>query len=125
MTAPWPAPRATAPVDAEVSVPGSKSVTNRALVLAALAGEPSRLRDPLRARDTALMAGALRSLGVGVADDGADWVVTPAPLHGGGSVDVGLAGTVQRFVPPVATLATGPVRFDGDPRARHRPLAPL
>jgi 3-phosphoshikimate 1-carboxyvinyltransferase len=112
-------------VDAEVNVPGSKSVTNRALVLAALAGEPSRLRDPLRARDTALMAGALRSLGVGVADDGADWVVTPAPLHGGGSVDVGLAGTVQRFVPPVATLATGPVRFDGDPRARHRPLAPL
>jgi 3-phosphoshikimate 1-carboxyvinyltransferase len=124
MTAPWSAPRATAPVDAEVSVPGSKSVTNRALILAALAGEPSRLRDPLRARDTLLMAAALRALGVDVAGDGADWVVTPGPLHGG-SVDVGLAGTVQRFVPPVATLATGPVRFDGDPRARHRPLAPL
>jgi 3-phosphoshikimate 1-carboxyvinyltransferase len=125
MTAPWPAPRATSPVDAEVSVPGSKSVTNRALVLAALAAEPSRLRNPLRARDTTLMAAALRTLGVDVADDGADWVVTPAPLRGGGSVDVGLAGTVQRFVPPVAALATGPVRFDGDPRARHRPLAPL
>ena len=125
MTAPWPAPRATAPVDAEVSVPGSKSVTNRALVLAALAAEPSRLRAPLRARDTALMADALRALGAQVADDGADWVVTPGPLRGGGRVDVGLAGTVQRFVPPVATLAVGPVRFDGDPRARHRPLAPL
>jgi 3-phosphoshikimate 1-carboxyvinyltransferase len=129
MTAPWPAPRATTPVDAEVSVPGSKSVTNRALVLAALAAEASRLHAPLRARDTTLMADALRTLGVGVADEpsdgGADWVVTPGPLTGGGSVDVGLAGTVQRFVPPVATLATGPVRFDGDPRARHRPLAPL
>ena len=125
MTAPWPGPRATTPVAAEISVPGSKSVTNRALILAALAGEPSRLRDPLRARDTTLMAGALRTLGVGIADDGADWVVTPARLRGGGAVDVGLAGTVQRFVPPVATLATGPVRFDGDPQARHRPLAPL
>ena len=125
MTAPWPAPRATAPVDAVVSVPGSKSVTNRALVLAALADDASRIRDPLRARDTALMAGALRALGVGVADDGTDWVVTPAPLRGGTAIDVGLAGTVQRFVPPLAALADGPVRFDGDPRARHRPLAPL
>ena len=125
MTAPWPAPRAIAPVDAEVSVPGSKSVTNRALVLAALAGQPSRLRNPLRARDTELMAGALRALGTGIAEDGGDWLVTPAALRGGGSVDVGLAGTVQRFVPPLAALAAGPVRFDGDPQARHRPLAPL
>ena len=123
-TDPWPAPRATAPVDAVVTVPGSKSVTNRALVLAALADGPSRLRDPLRARDTLLMAGALRALGVGVADDGDDWVVTPAPLRGPATVDVGLAGTVQRFVPPLAALAAGPVRFDGDPRARERPLAP-
>jgi 3-phosphoshikimate 1-carboxyvinyltransferase len=122
---PWPAPYAAEPVDAVVRVPGSKSVTNRALVLAALAGEPTRLHAPLRARDTTLMAAALRALGVGVADDGADWVVTPAPLAGGGSVDVGLAGTVQRFVPPLAALAAGPVRFDGDPRARERPLAPL
>ena len=125
MTAPWPAPRATAPVDAEVSVPGSKSVTNRALVLAALADAPSRLRNPLRARDTALMAGALRVLGAQITEDGGDWVVSPGPLRGGGSIDVGLAGTVQRFVPPIATLADGPVHFDGDPRARHRPLSPL
>src|SRR3954463_1744634 len=104
MTAPWPAPRATTPGDADVSVPGSKSVTNRALVLAALAAGPSRLRAPLRARDTELMAGALRVLGTGIDDDGTDWVVTPAPVRGGGSVDGGLAGTVQRFVPPVAAL---------------------
>ena len=122
---PWPAPYATAPVDAVVRVPGSKSVTNRALVLAALADGPTRLRDPLRARDTMLMAAALQALGAGVADDGADWVVTPAPLVGGASIDVGLAGTVQRFVPPLAALADGPVGFDGDPRARERPLAPL
>ena len=64
-------------------------------------------------------------LGVDVADEGDDWVVTPGPLRGGGSIDVGLAGTVQRFVPPVAALAAGPVRFDGDPQARQRPLAPL
>ena len=121
----WPAPYAAAPVDAVVRVPGSKSVTNRALVLAALADTPSRLRGPLRARDTTLMAAALRELGAGVAEDGADWVVTPAPLAGGGHVDVGLAGTVQRFVPPLAALADGPVGFDGDARARERPLAPL
>jgi 3-phosphoshikimate 1-carboxyvinyltransferase len=121
----WPAPYAGAPVDAVVRVPGSKSVTNRALVLAALADEPSRLTAPLRARDSTLMAAALRVLGVGVADDGDDWVVTPAPLTGGGTVEVGLAGTVQRFVPPLAALADGPVRVDGDPRARERPLAPL
>src|SRR5512133_3278359 len=84
MTAPWPAPRATTPVDADVSVPGSKSVTNRALVLAALAAAPSRLRNPLRARDTTLMAGALRTLGVDIAEDGPDWLVTPAALRGGG-----------------------------------------
>ena len=125
MTAPWPAPCATAPVDAVVSVPGSKSVTNRALVLAALAEQPTRLRNPLRARDSALMVGALRALGVGVAEDGTDWLVTPGTLRGGGRVDVGLAGTVHRFVPPLAALADGPIRFDGDARARHRPLAPL
>lgn len=125
MTAPWAAPRASAPVDAVVSVPGSKSVTNRALVLAALADSPTWLRNPLRARDTALMVGALRSLGVGVGEEGGDWFVSPGTLRGGGAVDVGLAGTVQRFVPPLAALADGPVRFDGDERARHRPLAPL
>jgi 3-phosphoshikimate 1-carboxyvinyltransferase len=126
--APWAAPRASAPVDAVVSLPGSKSQTNRALVLAALADGRSAVRRPLRSRDTELMAQALRVLGVAVTDEGEDWVVdgVAGPLHPTGTaVDVGNAGTVARFLPPVATLATGPVSFDGDPRVRERPLGPL
>lgn len=122
----WPAPTATEPVHARVVLPGSKSLTNRYLVLAAIAGDVSRLRSPLRSRDTLLMAGALRALGVGVEDVGdGDWLVTPARLVGGGVVDCGLAGNVMRFVPPVAGLADGPVRFDGDEGARVRPMAPV
>ena len=121
----WPAPVAARPVTATIAVPGSKSVTNRALVLAALAGGASRLRRPLRSRDTELMAAALQAMGTSVTSDGDDWVVTPARLRGPAAVDVGLAGTVMRFLPPVATLADGPVTFDGDPAARVRPLRPL
>ncbi|MCU1604687.1 MAG: aroA [Modestobacter sp.] len=121
----WTTPRANGPVDAVVTLPGSKSITARALVLAALADGPSRLVRPLRARDTDLMAAGLRSLGVGIAEDGADWLVTPAPLRGPAEVDAGLAGTVLRFLPPVAALATGPVRLDGDARLRDRPNAGL
>ena len=120
----WLAPRALGPVRATVAVPGSKSLTNRFLVLAALADGPSRLAGALRARDTELMAAGLRGLGVDVRTDGVDWVITPAPLHGG-VVDTGLAGTVMRFVPPVAALADGPVEFDGDAYARERPMATL
>jgi 3-phosphoshikimate 1-carboxyvinyltransferase len=125
----WPAPTAAGPVDATVSVPGSKSLTNRYLVLSALAQEPSRLRAPLHSRDTGLMAKALQALGTiveevpGAGTFGPDWIVTPRPLHGPATVDTGLAGTVMRFVPPVAALADGPVRFDGDPAARRRPMA--
>jgi 3-phosphoshikimate 1-carboxyvinyltransferase len=111
-------------VHATVEVPGSKSLTNRLLVLAALADAPSRITAPLRARDTDLMAGALRALGVSVAESGADWVVTPDHLHGG-TVDTGLAGTVMRFVPPVAALAHGDTVFDGDEYARSRPMHAL
>lgn len=128
MTRRWTAPRAAYPVHATVPVPGSKSVTNRALVLAALADGPSVLRRPLRSRDTLLMASALRGLGVGVDSlDDADepWVVTPGPLRGGVEVDCGLAGTVMRFIPPVAALADGDVRFDGDRAARVRPMRPM
>lgn len=121
----WPAPAATAPVRAVVPMPGSKSLTNRALVVAALADGPSLLRRPLRARDTLLMAGALQALGVGVHDRGADWSVEPSPLRGPARIDCGLAGTVLRFLPPVAALADGHVEFDGDPRARDRPVAPV
>ncbi|MCV2488703.1 3-phosphoshikimate 1-carboxyvinyltransferase [Geodermatophilus sp. YIM 151500] len=121
----WTTPHRANPVDAEVALPGSKSLTARALVLAALSDGPSRLVRPLRARDTELMAAGLRALGVGVTDEGADWLVEPAPLRGPAEVDAGLAGTVLRFLPPVAALADGPVRLDGDPRLRERPNAGL
>lgn len=119
---PWPAPRATSPVHATVSLPGSKSLTNRALVLAALADAPSVVRRALRSRDTELMAAALTALGAAVDVSGEDWRVTPGALAGPAAVDCGLAGTVMRFVPPVAALADGPVLFDGDPHARTRPM---
>jgi 3-phosphoshikimate 1-carboxyvinyltransferase len=121
---PWPAPYADAPVTGRVSIPGSKSLTNRALLLAAIADQPSSISRPLVARDTRLMIAALRSLGVGVDLEDAETTatVTPAALTGPATVDCGLAGTVMRFVPPVAALATGPVSFDGDPRARERPM---
>ncbi|WP_312033855.1 3-phosphoshikimate 1-carboxyvinyltransferase [Actinoplanes sp. TBRC 11911] len=107
-------------------LPGSKSMTARALVLAALADGPGEIERPLRARDTRLMAAGLQALGVGV-DTAADdrWLVTPAPLLGPARVDVGLAGTIMRFLPPVAGLAQGTVEFDGDPHARNRPLRPI
>ena len=119
---PWPAPHAKRPVDATVSLPGSKSLTNRALVLAAVADGPGTVRRALRSRDTELMAAALTALGAEVDTTGDDWRVTPGPWHGGATIDCGLAGTVMRFVPPVAALADGPVIFDGDPHARSRPM---
>jgi 3-phosphoshikimate 1-carboxyvinyltransferase len=126
----WPAPTAAEPVDATVRLPGSKSVTNRALLLAALAEAPGTVRLALRSRDADLMVAALRALGAEMTPSnenpsGVDWAVTPHPVRGGVSVDVGLAGTVMRFVPPVAALAGGPVFFDGDPHARKRPMGPI
>ncbi|MBO9567557.1 MAG: 3-phosphoshikimate 1-carboxyvinyltransferase [Cellulomonas iranensis] len=122
---PWSAPVADGPIDATVAVPGSKSLSNRYLVLAALADGPSTLRSLLVSRDTRLMADALRALGVGV-ELGDDAVrVTPGALRGGVTVDCGLAGTVMRFLPPVAALADGPVRFTGDAEALVRPMGPL
>ena len=118
----WPAPHADGPIRATVRLPGSKSLTNRALVLAALSDGPSVVHRALRSRDTELMAAALGRLGARVDTTGDDWKVTPGPLRGGVSVDCGLAGTVMRFVPPVAALADGPVLFDGDPHARSRPM---
>ena len=130
----WPAIfRGATPVDISVVIPGSKSVTNRALILAAQAKSPSTLRRPLVSRDSELMVAGLKALGIGIEEativvDGNEelqWIVTPAPMHGGVRVDVGNAGTVMRFLPPLAALATGEVNFDGDPRSYERPLGPV
>ncbi|MEH6623266.1 MULTISPECIES: 3-phosphoshikimate 1-carboxyvinyltransferase [Dietzia] len=125
----WNAPVAAGPVDADVTIPGSKSLTNRALVLAALADGPSRLVGTLRSRDTDLMIGALQALGTRIEGPSGplgpgdtDLVITPGELRGA-DVECGLAGTVMRFVPSVAALATGRSTFDGDPAARVRPQA--
>ena len=127
----WRAPyRGSKPVHATITIPGSKSVTNRALILSALASSPSTLRRPLRSRDTELMAQGLRSLGIGIdetieANGDENWLITPGPLFGPTSIDVGNAGTVMRFLPPLAALANGLVNFDGDPRSHERPLGPV
>jgi 3-phosphoshikimate 1-carboxyvinyltransferase len=104
-------------------------VTNRALILAAQAQSPSLLKRPLVSRDTELMVAGLRAMGVGIKDVQVDgdlaWEVTPAPLRGPAKVDVGNAGTVMRFLPPLSALAQGDISFDGDPRSYERPLGPV
>jgi 3-phosphoshikimate 1-carboxyvinyltransferase len=126
----WSAPfRGKNPVHSTVIIPGSKSVTNRALVLAALADSPSTLRRPLVSRDTTLMKNGLIAMGTVIADAHEDgehqWRVSPQTLTGPAVVDVGNAGTVMRFLPPVAALANGAISFDGDTRSHERPLAPV
>lgn len=126
-SAPWAAPQtpAGAHLDATVEVPGSKSLTNRFLVLAALADGPGTIRGGLHSRDTALMGSALQALGIGVDLDSPVWRVAPDAFAGPAHIDCGLAGTVMRFVPPVAALATGDITFDGDEGARVRPMGPI
>jgi len=122
----WAAPEAPAPITATVVVPSSKSETNRALILAALASGPSVIRGGLEARDTQLMRDALRALGVDIVEDSGHWQITPPNAFvAGGTIDCGLAGTVMRFVPPIAALADGLVRFDGDQQAYVRPMGPM
>lgn len=127
----WPAPLATRPLNATVTVPGSKSLSNRYLILAALGNEPVTLVGLLRSRDTDLMMGALETLGVRCdVDTTTDTTVTVTPPSSGrfnGNVDVfcGLAGTVMRFVPGLALFADGPVHFDGDEQAYARPMRPV
>ncbi len=124
----WKAPTAPSPVHATVTVPGSKSQTNRALVLAALATAQgtSTISGALRSRDTDLMIGAVRALGVTVEGDDSELAVSgPIEPPAGARVDCGLAGTVLRFVPAVAALTTETVVFDGDEQARARPIAAL
>lgn len=127
----WKAPTVSGPVVATVQIPGSKSITNRAYVLAAIASTPSTIEGALRSRDTDLMMKALQALGVIFYEDstthGTDSItirVEPSELHGG-VVDCGLAGTVMRFVPPVAALVEGSVFFDGDLQAHKRPMGQI
>jgi 3-phosphoshikimate 1-carboxyvinyltransferase len=123
----WTAPTVSAPVVATVELPGSKSITNRALILAALADGPSVVRGTLRSRDTNLMLSGLSALGVGVRidpDDDTAVTIEPHPMVGA-DVYCGLAGTVMRFLPPLAAFADGRVAFDGDEQARTRPLATI
>ena len=123
----WPAPTADGAVNAAVRVPGSKSMTNRALVLSALADGKSVVRHPLRSRDTSLMVDALRTIGISIDDsDDLRWRIEGRSFARKASqIDVGNAGTVLRFVPPVAALTRSAVRFDGDEAVRRRPIAPL
>ncbi len=124
----WPAPSTSAPIHATVAVPGSKSLTNRALVLAALASPngTSTISGALRSRDTDLMIAAVQTLGLTVDGAGTELSVGGAIAPAAGSrIDCGLAGTVLRFLPAVAALSTATVTFDGDEQARARPIAPL
>ncbi|MCX6417767.1 MAG: 3-phosphoshikimate 1-carboxyvinyltransferase [Actinobacteria bacterium] len=118
----WNAPNRTNPIAARVRIPGSKSLTNRWLIMAALSGGECRINHPLQARDTLLMAQALSALGSSVEIQDEAFVVTPGTTSDATQVDCGLAGTVMRFVPPVAALSSGNTRFDGDPHARVRPM---
>ena len=131
----WSAPfrsglsAASKPLKASVNIPGSKSATNRALILAALAKSPSTIRKPLASRDTDLMVKGLQSLGCVIdktkTENGFDYLIKPNKLMGPTQIDVGNAGTVMRFLPPIAALATGLVHFDGDARSHERPIAPV
>ena len=121
----WPAPfRGRKPVTSRVTIPGSKSVTNRALILAAQADSPSTLRRPLISRDSELMSAGLQAMGITITGKD-EWIVTPASLRGPAKIDVGNAGTVMRFLPPLAALAQGDISFDGDSRSYERPLGPV
>ena len=124
----WHAPPARGPVRGQVRLPGSKSITNRALVLAALSSGPSVIENPLHARDTRLAGAALSVLGATVSADAlTTWRLTPgSPAPGATlSVDVGNSGTCMRFLPAVAALTSASVTFDGDARARERPVDAL
>jgi 3-phosphoshikimate 1-carboxyvinyltransferase len=118
----WAAPLAKSAISAQISIPGSKSLTNRELVLSALASGPSEILNPLDSRDSNLMIQALKQLGSEIESTPNSLRITPKPISGPAQIDCGLAGTVMRFVPPVAALAKGEISFDGDVAARSRPM---
>ncbi|GAB6857113.1 3-phosphoshikimate 1-carboxyvinyltransferase [Microbacterium xylanilyticum] len=127
----WSAPRAAGVLHAQLRVPGSKSLTNRELVVAAIADGPGLVTAPLHSDDSARMIDALRALGIGVEEErgsgefGPDLRVTPAHLTGGGTVDCGQAGTVMRFIAPLAGLADGDVLLTAHESALHRPMGAM
>lgn len=126
----WSAPVAKAPVDALVRVPGSKSLTARWMLLAAIADAPSVLRGALVSRDTRLMRDALERLGAVLTPQDDSLHVEPIPAPSSTPADpievhCGLAGTVMRFVPLLAALHHGDVRFTGDDTALARPMGPV
>lgn len=119
----WIAPHTDSPVNAHVDVPASKSLMNRALVLAALADGPGTIDHPLVSRDSELMVHALEMLGARIDRRESSWRIEPIGLTPTGiHIDCGLAGTVMRFVPVIAALVNGATTFDGDERARERPM---
>jgi len=128
----WPAPSSPSPVHATVTIPGSKSLTNRKLVLAAIADGPSTLTAPLHSDDSARMIDALRTLGVEIEQlpptgpYGPDLHITP-PSHFRGdiTIDCGQAGTVMRFIAPLAGLADGDVTITAHESALHRPMGAM
>jgi 3-phosphoshikimate 1-carboxyvinyltransferase len=118
------------PPDAKIRVPGSKSLTNRTLIIAALAEGHSRILNPLFSDDSYWLMNALVRLGIDVSADGERGEVCVSGQSGGidaSGVDlfVGNAGTVARFLPPVLALGRGPYTIDGVPRMRERPVADL
>ncbi|MCM3779267.1 3-phosphoshikimate 1-carboxyvinyltransferase [Microbacterium hydrocarbonoxydans] len=127
----YAAPTTADPVRATLTIPGSKSLTNRELIIAAIADGPGRLIAPLHSDDSRRMVDALRALGVGVeevdgdGEFGPDLVVTPAKLRGGTTIDCGQAGTVMRFISPLAGLAEQDVHLTAHETALHRPMGGL
>ncbi|MGN8027851.1 3-phosphoshikimate 1-carboxyvinyltransferase [Microbacterium sp. 22242] len=132
----WSAPVSPGALHAELRVPGSKSLTNRELILAAIADGPGLVTSPLHSEDSAHMVAALRALGVGIEERpgsgefGPDLQITPAPLRGGApheavTVDCGQAGTVMRFIAPLAGLARGDVLLTAHETALHRPMGAM
>ncbi len=119
----------TRPPDVDLVLPGSKSITNRALVIAALADGTSRLEGTLFADDTLAMVGCLEALGVRIDVDPTERVMvvhgTSGELQGGGTLWVGQSGTTARFLLPLAAMASGGAVVDGADQIRVRPQRDL
>jgi 3-phosphoshikimate 1-carboxyvinyltransferase len=116
--------RARAPLACSLRAVPSKSVTHRALVIAALADGPGAIVDPLEADDTRITREGLRALGVEVRASRGRWTVSGCggALRGGAELSLGDSGTSLRLLAAVAALGTAPSRLDGSPRLRERPM---